>query len=572
MQGKRRALRAAGLALAALAALAIAVPSADAQGRHGHHHHHKAKNVDVQLLGINDFHGNLEPPAGSSGRVGTIPAGGAAYLATHLRELRQGHKNTLTVAAGDLIGASPLLSALFHDEPTIEAMNDMGLQIASVGNHEFDEGATELLRMQNGGCHPTDGCQGGHTFQGADFRYLSANVVDRQTGKPLFPPYAIRKFNGVKIGFIGMTLEGTPLIVTPTGIANLKFLDEADTANKYAKELHRKGVDAVVVLLHEGGVPSDPLGPTTINGCTNLAGPITDIVNRTTQRVDLFMTAHTHQAYNCVIDGRPVTSASSFGRLITDVDLRISKRTHDVTQVMADNKIVTQDVPQAADVSDLIAHYKTISAPLENRVIGRSTAPIVHAQDPDGESPAGNLIADSQQAATASPDTGSAVAAFMNPGGVRSDFPGGDITYGAAFTVQPFGNNLTTITLTGAQIWTMLDQQWCGQTSGAKILQPSSSVKYTWSAARAAGDPCANNPVTALTIGGQAVPNDASQSYRITVNSFLADGGDGFGILPSGTNRVGGAVDLDAVVDYLAPTLTGAPIAPPALDRITMVG
>ena len=543
----------------------------------------KPKEVEVQLLGLNDFHGHLESttpgtiaPDPASPRV---PAGGAEYLATHLRAKEAENKNTLIVSAGDLIGASPLLSALFHDEPTIEAMNQIGLDLNAVGNHEFDEGADELRRMQRGGCHPVDGCQDGTGFGGADFRFLAANVVRETSGRTLFRPYSIKRFKGVKVGFIGMTLEGTPDIVSPAGVAGLDFLDEAETANRYARELRRRhGVRAVVVLLHQGGIQSSPGG---INDCNGISGEIVDIVERTTQRVDLFITGHTHSAYNCEIDGRPVTSASSFGRLFTDIDVTLNRRSRDVVRVTANNQIVTQNVFKAADVSDLIARYTTIAAPLRDRVIGRITADITRTPDDSGENAAGNLIADAQLAATAAPDTGAAVAAFMNPGGVRSDFTfaqsgaegDGNVTYGEAFTVQPFGNSLVTLTLSGAQVLEMLKQQWCGQ-EFARVLLPSAGVTYSYSLGAATallGQPCegAANPVSNLTIGGAAV--DPAANYRITVNSFLAEGGDRFPVLAAGTDRLGGAVDTDALEAYIAPTLTGAPVAPPALNRISVV-
>jgi 5'-nucleotidase len=576
----------------ALAALALAVPAAWADdddddrrgGKHGHHHG-KSKTVDLQLLGLNDFHGQLEPvPSTSSGgRVGSIPAGGAEYLATHVRALEQGVRNSLVVSAGDLIGASPLTSALFHDEPTIEAMNKIGLDINGVGNHEFDEGEQELLRMQYGGCHPnpvppSETCANGR-FRGAKFDFLAANVVRKSNGRTLFPAYEIRKVDGVKVGFIGMTLEGTPLIVSPSGISNLKFLDEAETANRYARELRRKhDVEAIVVLLHEGGAQNPTSSP--INDCINFNGPLVDIVNRTTDDVDLFITGHTHQPYSCVLDGRPVTSAFSTGRVVTDIDLKLGRRSEDVEQVAVNNMIVTQDVARDAEMTSLITRYKDLAAPAANTVIGQIASSITRAQDSSGESQAGNLIADSQHEASSGPSTGQAVAAFMNPGGVRADFvfdapagTGGELTYGEAFSVQPFGNNLTTITLTGAQIWTMLQQQWCGNgttprlnpigtNGGPVILAPSDAVRYTWSAK---GDPCANNYVDTLSIGGAAVPNDGTQSYRITVNSFLADGGDGFPVLTQGTNRLGGVVDLDALAAYFA---AHSPVAPPAQNRI----
>ena len=340
----------------------------------------------------------------------------------------------------------------------------------------------------------------------------------------------------------------------------------------------RHGVRAVVVLLHQGGIQSEPGG---INDCNGMEGEIVEIVERTTQRVDLFVTGHTHAAYNCEIDGRPVTSASSFGRLFTDIDLTLDRRSRDVVEVSANNQIVTQNVFKATDVSDLIARYTTIAAPLRDRVIGRIAADITRTNDDSGENAAGNLIADAQLAATSSPTTGAAVAAFMNPGGVRSEFTfaqsgtegAGNVTYGEAFTVQPFGNSLVTLTLTGAQLLEMLKQQWCGQ-DFARVLLPSAAVSYSYSLSAAAalvGQPCAGaaNPVSNLTIGGVAV--DPAASYRITVNSFLAEGGDRFTVLAEGTDRLGGAVDTDALEAYIAPSLTGAPVAPPALDRVDVL-
>ena len=524
----------------------------------------KPKEVEVQLLGLNDFHGHLESttpgtiaPDPASPRV---PAGGAEYLATHLRAKEAENKNTLIVSAGDLIGASPLLSALFHDEPTIEAMNQIGLDLNAVGNHEFDEGADELRRMQRGGCHPVDGCQDGTGFAGADFRFLAANVVRETSGRTLFRPYSIKRFKGVKVGFIGMTLEGTPDIVSPAGVAGLDFLDEAETANRYARELRRRhGVRAVVVLLHQGGIQSSPGG---INDCNGISGEIVDIVERTTQRVDLFITGHTHSAYNCEIDGRPVTSASSFGRLFTDIDVTLNRRSRDVVRVTANNQIVTQNVFKAADVSDLIARYTTIAAPLRDRVIGRITADITRTPDDSGENAAGNLIADAQLAATAAPDTGAAVAAFMNPGGVRSDFTfaqsgaegDGNVTYGEAFTVQPFGNSLVTLTLSGAQVLEMLKQQWCAQ-EFARVLLPSAGVSLQLQPERGHGaagpalrggcepgvEPdhrrCGRGPGRELPDHGQLLPGRRRGQVRRAGRGHRPPGGSGGHRRPGGVHR-----------------------------------
>jgi len=523
--------------------------------------------VELQLLALNDLHGQLEVPSGSGSRLpglGDTSYGGAEYLATQIRELEAAskQKNTLTVAAGDLIGASPLLSAAFHDEPTIESLNRIGLDYASVGNHEFDEGPAELLRIQNGGCHPVDGCADpALPFSGADFQYLSANAFVEASGRPLLPPYAIHKVQGVRVGFIGMTLEGTPSIVTPSGVAGLSFADEAETANRYAAELRRKGVETIVVLLHEGGAQT---GATSVNGCTGLTGPITSIVPQMDDAIDVVVTGHTHQAYNCVLDGKVVTSASSAGRLVTDIDLTIDRRTGDVLTATANNVPVARTSSPDATQTALIARYRQLLGPVANRVVATATADIPRTAGPSGESPLGDLIADAQLAATT--DVG-AVAALMNPGGVRADITQGEVTYEEAFTVQPFGNLLTTITLTGAQLDCVLEQQFVDGRS--VVLQPSASLTYTRTMSASAGTaaaPCSGSMVSDVRIGGILV--DPAASYRITVNNFLADGGDGFSQLTGGTDRINGVDDLTALIEYLTAT---SPVSAPAANRITVV-
>jgi 5'-nucleotidase len=561
--------RASALAVAAVALTCAPAFAHDGdRGRHDHHRGHRDRTTHVQLLAINDFHGNLEPPGGTfapaPGQPG-VPVGGIEYLATHIRQLRATTPDTVTVSAGDLIGASPLLSALFHDEPTIEGMNRLGLELNAVGNHEFDEGVDELQRMQNGGCHPTDGCLDGDGFAGARFRFLAANVVRESTGRTIFPAAAIKRFrDGVRVGFIGLTLKETPTIVSPSGVAGLRFEDEAETINRVAAQLRRRGVQSIVVLLHQGGQQDVNEG---INGCGRPSGPIVDIVKRTTKAVDVFVTGHTHQVYNCVIDGRPVTSASSFGRVLTDVDLQIDRRTRDVVAVRADNKLVTRDVPKAADETALIAKYAKIAGPLRDRVIGSITADLTRAQNAAGESTLGDVIADAQLAAT----TGNgALGALMNPGGIRDDLRfapdgaegAGNVTYGEAFTVQPFANILQTITLTGAQLDQTLEQQWCGQPAGTVRMLQVAGLTYTWDAGKPV---CDRVDLASIRLGGQ--PVTATGTYRITVNNFLADGGDGFAVLTEGTNRLGGAVDVDAFASYLA---TRSPLPVPAGGRITV--
>ncbi|MBM4428480.1 MAG: bifunctional metallophosphatase/5'-nucleotidase [Chloroflexi bacterium] len=527
--------------------------------------------VNVQVLALNDFHGNLLPPSGSSGRVGTINAGGVEYLATHINNLRALNPNTVVVSAGDMVGASPLLSALFHDEPTIEAFNLIGLDFNTVGNHEFDEGWDELVRLQEGGCHPVDGCLDGDSFEGAEFQFLAANVTRKDNGKTIFPAYKMRAFAGAKIAFIGMTLEGTPSIVTPSGIAALDFHDEADTVNALIPELKKKGIETIVVLIHEGGTPSS----FNYNGCVGVSGPIVDIVQRLDDEVDVVISGHTHQPYNCTIDNKLVTSAFSFGRLVTKIDLTIDRATGEVVSMSADNRIVTRDVPKDNLLTELIAKYQAIAAPLENRVIGSITATITRTNNAAGESALGDVIADAQLYATTDPSNGGAVIAFMNPGGIRADLtyassPAGEgdgfVTYGESFTVQPFGNNLVTLTLTGAQIDTLLEQQFvgCGQpVGGQKVLQVSNGFTYSWSLSAPA---C--NKVDPASIMLNGVQINPAGSYRVTVNSFLADGGDNFSVLVQGADRLGGAVDTDALEAYFT---AFSPVAPGPQNRITVL-
>ena len=523
--------------------------------------------VNVQILALNDFHGNLLPPTGSSGRVGTIDAGGVEYLATHISNLRALNPNTVVVSAGDLIGASPLLSALFHDEPTIEAFNLIGLDFNAVGNHEFDEGYAELLRMQNGGCHPEDGCLDGDDFAGANFQFLAANVVRKDNGKTIFPAYKVRSFDTAKIAFIGMTLEGTPLIVSPAGISQLNFLDEAATVNALIPQLKAKGIETIVVVIHEGGTPA---APAPYNGCIGISGPIVDIVNNFDDEVDVVISGHTHQPYNCVIDGKIVTSAFSFGRLVTKVDLTIDRASGEVVSMTANNRIVTRDVAKDSLVTTLINKYNAIAAPLANRVIGSITTSITRTNNAAGESALGDVIADGQLEATLAQG---AVVAFMNPGGIRADLTyasspagegDGNVTYGEMFTVQPFGNSMVTLTLTGAQIERVLEEQFAGCTLATpRILQVSAGFTYTWSAS---GPVCEKVDPASISING--VPLDLSASYRVTVNSFLADGGDSFPTLAQGTNRVGGEVDTDAFEAYFA---AHSPVAPGPQNRITQI-
>ncbi|MFJ2561052.1 MULTISPECIES: bifunctional metallophosphatase/5'-nucleotidase [unclassified Streptomyces] len=601
---KNRAARrvlAAAAGLATAGALVAAMPATAQTPAHGGgqgfgHSKPKPKTVDVQLLSFNDLHGNLEAPAGSAGTVtekqadGTtkaIPAGGVEYLATSLRTARKGNPYSITAAGGDMVGASPLLSGLFHDEPTIEALNKIDLDVTTVGNHEFDEGATELARLQNGGCHPTGGCyEKGKKFKGADFPYLAANVTSEKTGKPVLKPYTVWKKNGVKIGFIGVTLEGTPNIVTAEGVKGLKFHDEIETVNKYAKELDRQGVKSIVTLIHEGGAPAstaynyDCDSPGAGDG---ISGPIVDIAKGISPKVDALVTGHTHQAYACTIpdpSGNPrlVTSASSFGKLYTDTTLTYDLRTKDIVRagVKSANHIVSRDQAKAQDMTDLITRWNKLAAPIANAPQGYISADINGRGATTPETPLGDVIADAQLAGMAPADKGGAQIAFMNPGGIRSDLvhkaSGGEgdgvVTYGEAFTVQPFTNMMNAVDLTGTQLITALQQQVSGSNEASpKILQVSKGLTYTLDMTKSGA---ARVVTDSVKLNGAAI--DPAKTYRVAMNEFLAGGGDGFAVLGQGTNKLVGASDLDMFNAYLAANSTAqAPLAPPAADRITII-
>jgi 5'-nucleotidase len=520
--------------------------------------------VNLQILAINDFHGHIATTSGAFGGVGR-----ADFLAANIRAAEaEAAGNSITVSAGDLIGASPLISALFHDEPTIEAMNLIGLDINGVGNHEFDEGAAELLRMQYGGSHPVDGDLDGDPFLGADFEFLAANVVVDATGETIFPAYTVKNYQGVKVAFIGMTLEGTPSIVTPSGVAGLTFMDEVETVNALVPQLQQNNIEAIVVLMHQGGFASE--GGGNGDGCGTLSGPLYDIVTGLDDAVDLVIGGHNNQRFACLdVEGKAVTMAYHSGRMFTDIDVTLNRVTKDMTVQTIDNKENFQDgVTPAADLTALIDKYETLSAPLANAVIGTITTDITRTNNLAGESALGDVIADAQLEATAPVGFGEAVVAFMNPGGIRAHLDyvaggseaDGEVTYGEAFTTQPFGNSLVTMTLTGAQIHTLLTQQWVGQSS-PRILQVSDGFTYTWDASQPDGSKV--DPST-IKIGGVVV--DPGAGYRITVNSFLADGGDNFSVLPEGTDRLGGEVDLDALVTYFG---NHSPVAPGPQNRIT---
>jgi 5'-nucleotidase len=569
----------------------------------------KKKNfVKLDLLAINDFHGNLQPPTGSSGQINNTKAGGAAFLASLLHRQRKASRaagaTPLTVAAGDLIGASPLVSAAFHDEPTIKAMNEMHLDVSSVGNHEFDEGVNELIRMEKGGClndgpngaNGQNSCPGDQGFEGSDWPYLGANVFwKNRAGHPrptVFRPYKIFRVDKQKVAFIGMTLEDTDTIVSQAGIVDVDFRDEVETANALVPKLRKKGVKSIIVLLHEGVTPSDA---TAYNDCTGVTGAGLAIAQNLAPQIDAVVSGHTHQPYNCVVKdpkGRPrlFTSASSFGRMVTKLHFLIDPKTRDIVRPAAfASNIINANAEgqkQSTKLNKLISVYNTLVQPIANAVVGHlgtantcsggavcvtrapdrvTTPPTPTFLDGGDDSPLGNLIADAQKADPTVVRNGVApVIALMNPGGIRADLvenAAGDVTYGAAFTVQPFNNFVVSMDLTGAQIKALLNEQWNGKNeagdAGNKILQVS-GLTYTWDRTLAlqsntnalVGDVLFDADGDPATTGDQTALVD-TQTYRVVANNFLSDGGDNFATFKAGTNKLVGGLDIDSLVNYL---------------------
>jgi len=479
----------------------------------------KSGNISVHILAINDFHGQLEPPS--------YDAGGAEYLTTYIKKFKSENPNTIVVSAGDNIGASPLISAHFHDEPTIKALSMMGFDFSAVGNHELDKGLDELMRIQYGGCHP-DGCLGNSSFEGAHFQYLAANIVNNSTNDLVFPAYAVTYVHGVPIGFIGIALESTPMTVSKFAVKGLKFLNETETINKYVKELKdNKGVKNIVVLIHNGGYSQDrkSLNNTLLDHNSSKSMHISDVVNNTDRSVAVFITGHTHQAYNALINGSLVTQADAQGKVLTDIDLVISNETHAVIEKKARNIIVSRDVPKDSGVAGLVMRYKSLVAPIADKVIGSIKGNFTAETNEAGESTLGDLIADAQLYYTHNLSYGCADVAFTDPEGIRSDLNlsgserQSNVTYGQVFSVQPFGNKLVTMTLNVTQIKDLLENQLHYSDNKSSTLQVSKGFGYTWNKSAPVGD---RINISGIMINGTSIdPNNPS--YHVTMDSFMAE-------------------------------------------------
>jgi 5'-nucleotidase len=526
--------------------------------------------IEINLVAMNDFHGNLEPsrytptnPDGS--KAPAIRAGGVEAVAAALQAWRKQDKDLLFVSAGDLVGASPAMSSLWADEPTIEAMNMLDLRASAVGNHEFDAGRKELLRQQHGGCdspRPAKACQMARNYGGAKFTYLAANVVDSATGKPFIPAFKIEEVKGIKLGLVGVVLQDAQSVVMASGIAGLKFGGEADAINRAIPEMRRQGADVIVALVHEGGrTPESPMTP----GCSQLKGPIVDIVKKLDPAVKLVITGHTHEGYLCKVDGRTVTQASSYGHLLTRIGMQVQKGSGAVGEIKVENVLMKGgDYPADEKMAAFIAKVKDSSRAALTRPIARlATAPVLRKQNEAGEAPLGNLIADAIVAATR--NLGVQIG-FMNEGGIRKDLEAGEnnvAAFGQTQAVLPFGNTLVVMDLTGAQIRNLLEQQWHSASSNGSMLQVSNGFSYTWDDKRPAG-----SRVTSITLNGQPLVD--TKAYRIVANNFLAEGGDNFPEFAKGTNRLEtGLLDLDAFTEYLRNTEGQGAALAPAAARIT---
>ncbi len=565
--------------------------------------------VTLSLLALNDFHGNILPPSApvlapdAANPAGTrVSAGGAAYLSTLVRSLKaQNPERTLVVAAGDMVGASQLSSGLFHDEPTVEVLNHLGLDVASVGNHEFDRGSAELLRLQNGGCFPPaadgsagvvgrDTCMNQGQFAGAKFRYLAANVRVTATGKTLFAPYDIRTVDGVKVGFMGLTLRDTPSMVVPSGVAGLAFDDEVATINALVPVLQSQGATVIVVLIHQGGQTT--ARTVQDKSCPGLAGDILPIADRLNPAVDLVVSGHTHQEYVCTRpSGLLITQSGFYGRLLTKIDLLIDRASGKVLAKDANNLVVVNDqgvkdptgkpvalpaqlttLAPDPEVGALVRRYGDLSATISDAVIGRIAAPLDRQTNPAGESTLGAVIADAYLVGASRTEDGSRPAqiAFTNPGGIRSDLSSTlSVSFGQLFNVLPFNNTLVSMDLTGQQIVRLLEQQWERASSRGVVMSVSNGFGYTWDAAAPAGAARGQGRRVlpgSLTLHG--APVRADTSYRVVTNSFLADGGDGFTVFQQGTNRQTGDVDSAVVKLYLR--MKGV-LPVPTLGRITAI-
>jgi len=532
----------------------------------------------LQIIAFNDFHGHIAAedqktaPPGSPADAPRVAAGGAVHVAAAIARLRAENPASAVVSAGDIIGASPLISGHFLDEPTIRVMNDIGIDFNAVGNHEFDRGQDELRRIQSGGCARytlLEPCQVMPDFPGARFRFLAANSVQAD-GSTLFPAYGVKDVSiggrSVRIGFIGLTLEGTAQIVSPRAVAGVHFMDEAATANALVPVLRGQGAQILAILIHQGGNMPGNGAP---GDCTALTGDLNPILAKLDPAFDLVISGHTHQSYVCdyaaVDPARPflVTSAGQYGTLLTRITLRYDFAAHRLVGKSARNILVTQDAADdrtQARIAGLVARYRDAAAAVADAPAGTLTGALTKQDDGTGQSTLGNFIADAQLAAMAAPEKGGAQIAFMNWGGLRAPItPGADgvVRFGDLYAAQPFGNLLVVKALTGAQIRAALEYQFARQQE-RMLMSVSHGFSYAFDASRPAGA-----RVSDIRLDGR--PIEESATYRVAMSNFMAQGGDGFTVFTDAPLVAEGDSDIDALRIYVGAVPNRAP---PALDRI----
>ncbi len=507
---------------------------------------------ELSIFSINDFHGHLQDKGpvplmarvpNAAGELKGQPAGGVAHLATVLQGLRAQRQHSVLVAAGDLIGATPLLSSLLKDEPTLAAMGDLGLVASALGNHELDAGLKELQRKTRGEC-PAEGCAW-PGFKGPGFPYLAANMLDAQTGQPVLPTHVMREVAGFKVAFAGVVTRDTPMVVVPSGIRGLKFADEVQTLNALVPKLKAEGAQLLIAVMHEGasypGAANDPS-----YACPGLQGRSVDIAKRLDKAYAVLITGHTHQAYTCKIDGRLMVQAGSNGGWLTETRLKLSAG-GDLLDAQAINHPVLQAqfLPNPAFAA-LVRRAGELTASIRNKPIAQlSRGAQRSVQAPYADSTMGNLIADAQLAYAKR--RGAADVAFMNPGGIRADLavePGRSVTLGDLFAVQPFSNDLVVMSLSGAQVRDLLQRQLPKTDAPPRLLQVSQSLNYRWKLQD--GKPV----LGAVQVDGQ--PLELGRTYRVVVNNFMAEGGDGHGTFNQGRDRVSLGMDIDALSELLA--------------------
>ena len=518
--------------------------------------------VELSIFSINDFHGHIQSrspvpltarlPDPLTGEIKPQPAGGVAYLATVLDKLRSQRQHPVFVAAGDLLGASPQVSSLLKDEPTLSALGDLGLAASALGNHDLDAGLAELLRKSRGQC-PTKGCAWPE-FKTPSFPFLAANVFDARTGAPVLPSHLIKQIAGLKVAFVGVVTRDTPRVIMPRSIVGLRFADEADSFNALVPELRAHGAQVLVAIMHEGARFDGPANDPSY-ACPGLQGRAVEITRRLDPAYAMVISGHTHQAYTCKVDGRLLVQAGSFGGWLTESQLTLDA-TGRVLEAQAINHPVLQSIhaPNPAFVA-LVQRAAALSAVARNQSVAqlsrgaqRSVVP------PYGDSPLGNLIADAHLAYARK--RGAADVAMTNSGGIRGDLtvePGQSVTLGELTAIQPFGNQLVALTISGAELHEMLRRQ-LPRRAGPALLQVSGNLRYRWGQA-----PGANPMLESVRVDG--LPLDLARDYRVVVNDFMAEGGNDLSILRAGRDALVLGMDIDALAEWLREN-------PAAMDQI----